>query len=230
MPETTYAIRLMFETASFPSLLEPDARPSATGSPPFGYALAHDRRIREARLLREQSERAAQQAVERLARIRRDYVNGKLSPDDWQEFRDELEPERDAARAEASRHAAQEAELESSTAIEDAETEVLQRLAETRASIAGDVASQTSLQSIRAALLTLFSGFTVHCTALGDTERLPLLIHADLMLPGYGGLIVEPHVRPEAIAERAPVGNAVELHRVPLALAGNIESAPTPPE
>ena len=190
------------------------------------FALVHDRQLREARLLREQSERAAQQAIERIERIKRDYKDGKLTVAEWHEFRDELEPERDAALAEATQHAERERELASSRAVEDAEAEVLQRLAEIRAAIAHDVASQESLQSIRAvpALLTLFSGFTVHRTADGDGEGLPALIHADLMLPGYG-LIVEPHVRPEAIAARAELGNAVELHRVPLALAGNIESA-----
>lgn len=83
---------------------------------------------------------------------------------------------------------------------------------------------------MRVALLTLFSAFTVHSMALADPERLPTLLHSDLMLPGYGGLIVQPHVPPEAIAARAERGSAVELHRIPLAVGRNIESAPTPPE
>jgi hypothetical protein len=116
------------------------------------------------------------------------------------------------------------------TAMTSASTAVLEYLTEIRAAIAHEVAEQTSLQSIRVALLTRFSGFTVHSTELGDAERLPSLLHHDLMLPGHGGLIVEPHVRPEAIAARAEQGRAVELHRIPLVLGRAIESAPTPPE
>jgi site-specific DNA recombinase len=194
------------------------------------FALAHDRQLAEARLMREQSERAEQHAVESLTRIKRDYREGKIRSEDWEEFRAELEPERDAARAEATRHRAHEQELTERTPLADAETAVLEYLAEIRTSIAQNVASQTSLQGVHAALLTLFSGFTVHCTAHADPERLPTLLHRDLMLPGYGGLIVEPHVRPEAIATRAERGSAVELHRIPLAVGRNIESAPTPPE
>jgi hypothetical protein len=71
-----------------------------------------------------------------------------------------LEPERDAAHAEATRHRAHEQALSERAPLEDAEAAVLEHLAEIRAAIAHDVAGQTSLQGLRAALRALFRGLS----------------------------------------------------------------------
>jgi hypothetical protein len=93
-------------------------------------AEARDRKLAEVRALREQAEHEARRAEERLARVRRDYTDGKLDADDWREFRAELGEERDAARAEAERLTAQLHDVEQWGAVRDAEAETLRRLSE----------------------------------------------------------------------------------------------------
>jgi len=61
-------------------------------------AEARNRKLAEVSVLHDEAEREARLADERLARIRRDYTDGKLSAEDWHEFRTELRAERDAAR------------------------------------------------------------------------------------------------------------------------------------
>ena len=103
-------------------------------------AEARDRKLAEVRALREQAEHEARRAEERLARVRRDYADGRLDAEDWRDFRAELGAERDAARAEAERLATQLHDVERWGAVKDAETETLRRLSEIRAVIASKTA------------------------------------------------------------------------------------------
>jgi hypothetical protein len=195
---------------------------------------AHDRQLAEARVLLAQAERAEQQAVERLERVKRDYQDGRLDPDDWREQRCDLEGERKAAAAEAIRHRQRESELAGQDALADAEQHVLEHLATIREAIAGDVSSQSTLEGLRAALLALFEGFTLHSVRLAVGDLPAALFVRGEVTPDYEYLI-EPHVRVDAIARRVPIdtdgpvtiadGQPVELHRVPLALGRNKEPA-----
>jgi len=190
---------------------------------------AHDRQLAEARVLLQQAERAEQQAVERSARVKRDYQDGRLDAEDWSEQRRDLVAERKGAAAEAMRHRAREAELAGRDALADAEQHVLEHLASIRQAVAGDVSTQSTLEGLRAALLALFEDFTLHLGSAGPTG----LVCDELRPAGY---VIEPHVRVEAIAGRttwhlsavspqlADV-DTVELHRVPLALGRNKEPA-----
>jgi hypothetical protein len=93
-----------------------------------------------------------------------------------------------------------------------------------RAAIAGDVSAQDTLDGLRAALLGLFEGFTLHSVSLASDEQLAALIRAD-HFPPAPGYVIEPHVRVEAIASSTPDLAGFELHRVPLALGRNKEPA-----
>jgi hypothetical protein len=121
-------------------------------------AAAHDRQLAEAGVLLAQSERAEQQAVERMERVKRDYQDGRLDAEDWREQRRELDAERTAAAAEAMRHRQREGELAGQDALADAEQHMLEHLESIREAIAGDVSSQSTLEGLRAALLALFEG------------------------------------------------------------------------
>ena len=66
-------------------------------------AEARDRKLTEVRALRSQADGEAHRAVDRLARVRRDYQDGKLAADDWSEQRDQLIVELGAAQSEAER-------------------------------------------------------------------------------------------------------------------------------
>jgi hypothetical protein len=73
---------------------------------------AHESRLAEARVLREHAEREEQKAEARLARVRRDYQNGRLDADDWRDQRAQLTAELEATRTETTRHAERERDLE----------------------------------------------------------------------------------------------------------------------
>ena len=105
------------------------------------------------------------------------------------------------------------------------EAETLHRLAEVRATIAGTVRDAQTIEATRAALNRLFEGFTLHHLSEDADGRSvapePRWWAPELTLPGYGGLYVEPHVRPQAIDSAAPEGYEGEvifptLHREPI--------------
>jgi DNA invertase Pin-like site-specific DNA recombinase len=153
------------------------------------------------RELREQAERDERQAVERLARVKRDYMDGRLDADDWHTFRDELTAEQEAARAKLERLTEQEAAI-----IEDArfdvEAETLRYLAEIRAAVIGTVRDAQGVEAVRAALLRLFEGFTLQRHAEPFDRDV-----FDTSLMGVGdGYELQPHVREDAIAGYGPAG------------------------
>src|SRR4051794_2349261 len=98
---------------------------------------ARARKMAEVRALLQQAQHEAKLADERVARVRRDYTDGKLVAEDWNEFRVELGAEREAARAEVQRLSAQQKDVESWGELRDAEADTLRMLAEIRAAIGG---------------------------------------------------------------------------------------------
>jgi DNA invertase Pin-like site-specific DNA recombinase len=156
----------------------------------LAVAEARDRKLVEVRALRDDAEREARRAEERLARVRRDYMDGKIDANDWREFRDELEAERDAARAEAERLTTQQREVEAWGELRDAEAETWRRLSEIRAVIAGEVRDAEGLDAVRAALGRTFEHFVV--------RRSVPRVHVELIADA--GLVIDPVVRGRAIA------------------------------
>ena len=153
-------------------------------------AEARDRKLAEVRALREQAEHEARRAEERLARVRRDYADGRLDAEDWRDFRAELGAERDAARAEAERLATQLRDVERWGAVKDAETETLRRLSEIRAVIAGEVRHADGLDAVRAALARTFERFVI--------RRQAPRVHVELVADAQ--LVIEPVVREHALS------------------------------
>lgn len=134
-------------------------------------AVSH--RLAEAQALRQAAEREAQRADERLARVRRDYQDGKLDADDWTEQRQQLTEEAQGADAEADRLRASEAEVLRDGAAHDAEQEVLEQLARIRQAVAGEVADAEGVNAVRAALTRLFESFTVSLPVDGKAQVRP---------------------------------------------------------
>jgi DNA invertase Pin-like site-specific DNA recombinase len=152
-------------------------------------AEARDRKLAEVGALRDDAEREVHRAEDRLARVRRDYTDGKIDANDWRDFRDELEGERDAAHAEAKRLATQQREVEAWGELRDAETETWRRLSEIRAVIAGEVRDAEGLDAVRAALGRTF----VHFVVRRSVPRVHIELIAD------AGLVIDPVVRDQAI-------------------------------
>ncbi|MGI8593088.1 MAG: recombinase family protein [Solirubrobacteraceae bacterium] len=134
---------------------------------------AVQRHIGETRALADQAEREAERARSRLARVKRDYQDGKLDADDWRDQRQELADELTAAEANAERMCAQAAAL-CSAALPDAEEATYRAIASARDAMSGRVRDAKTVEAARAALLQLFEGFTVELMPVGYADEVGL--------------------------------------------------------
>jgi predicted phage gp36 major capsid-like protein len=112
------------------------------------------------------------------------------------EFRAELTGELQAATAKLDRLRDQEREVAAGGELRDAEEETLRRLGAVRHMIAGRVTGAEGLNGVRAALLQLFEGFTLH---VAGAPGAPQRVHAELAWVGQAGYLIEPHVRPQVV-------------------------------
>jgi hypothetical protein len=151
---------------------------------------AMDRKVAEARALLASAEREARDATARLGRVRGDYVSGELTAAEWRELRNELEPEAAAAEAEAKRLREQLAIAASGAAVDDAEAELMEQLAQLRAAVAGDVSAAEGAEAVRAVLRRLFDRFIFH-------PEVPARAHVELIGTRYW---IEPLMSKRAIA------------------------------
>ena len=173
--------------------------------------VARERRVSELSSLLTQSEEEAQRATERLARVRRDYTDGALDASDWRDFREELGKEKTAALAEVNRLQAQLAEARGNGV--DVEHETLERLAQIRRAVIGEVRAAEGIAAVRTALALMFERFVLH-----QVERAPAGVHAAelALVPGF---VIEPIIRSDAIESEGrfmPV-----IRRAPLEQAEN---------
>jgi len=129
--------------------------------------------IATARALRIEAERETMRIQDRLCRVKRAFQDGHITPEDWAEQRAELLAEGNAASAAADRQRERETELESAVELRDAESEILQRLADLRASVVGEIRDAETVDAVRAALQRLFAGFVL--TDTSEVWRLPIL-------------------------------------------------------
>lgn len=171
---------------------------------------ATNQKLTEAKALLVTAEREAQQALARLAKVKRDYTHGDLTAADWNELRAELEPEAVAADAEAERLRKQVTATESGAALGDAEAEMMEQLAQLRAAVAGDVAAAEGIEAVRAVLMRLFDRFIFH-------PELPAHANVELIGKRYW---IEPVMSERAIAGYDEKMRPV-ITRQPLGQAGN---------
>lgn len=130
-----------------------------------------DRERAELRSLRGQAERELAKAHERLERVKRAFQDGVIDPEDWAEQGAQLRDELTAAEQDAARLAAREAEVaDDPTVLED--VELLTRLAELRAAIAGDVNASPDFAATHAALRRVFEAF--HLRAVHGLHGVPV--------------------------------------------------------
>jgi site-specific DNA recombinase len=108
-------------------------------------------------------------AEERLERIRRDYLDGKLTADHWEDFVAQLEPEREAAAAALEQLRVQAEATRNEATLRDAEAETLAALQTIREALAGLVTGAADVDAARRALRRVFESFTLH--RYGDAPR-----------------------------------------------------------
>jgi hypothetical protein len=186
-----------------------------------------NRKRAEVGALRANAEHEAQLSAERLARVRRDYQDGKLAADDWAEQREQLEGEHNAAQAEAERLRASEADAETENPFGDAEEEVLCQLTEIRRAIAGEITDAEGVDAVRAALARLFKAFVIHPPA---DALLAVARSGEALMVGPDGreaFALEPVLRDEVLAGFDGRGFP-QLRREPLQQAESKERNPSP--
>jgi DNA invertase Pin-like site-specific DNA recombinase len=157
-------------------------------------AAAADHALREATGLREQADREASRARERLARVRRDYQDGELPVADWNEQREQLEAELAAADAEAERLGDRERAVHDLPELPEALEDLHRRLL-------APVTEADTTASLRAGLQRVFERFEV--------LRVPLHGASDAELRGdlpmREDAAVDPQDAPDALLPRLKV-------------------------
>lgn len=139
-------------------------------------------RIAEVRARRDEAQREAIRAADRLARVRRDYQDGKLDAEDWQEMRSELTEEQRAAEGQASQLEAQERELSGVLDCRDSEQEVLQVLSAIQDAYLSPVRDAETLDALRAGFRGIWpNGFMVYPPGSEEAKAF-----------GGGGLVLVP--------------------------------------
>jgi hypothetical protein len=138
------------------------------------------------------AEAELRRAEERLERVRRDYLDGRLRPEHWEDFSAQLIPERDAAAAALEQLRAQAVATRDEATLRDAEAATLAALWAIRQTLAGLVTGAADLDAARRALRQVFASFTLHRYA----ETSPDVLDADL---AAGDWYIVPTVRADAI-------------------------------
>jgi hypothetical protein len=165
---------------------------------------ANDGKLAEFRTLRQQAAQEAHKASEALTRIERDYIDGRITAEQWGRLEAKLTAEAHAAGAEAERFSAHEEALQAELESFDAETAVLQELAAIRAMIATEArhGRQHGIDAFRAALRRLFVSFELLEGTFGqggDGESVAWP-HDDLGASQDGRVFsILPRVRPDTI-------------------------------
>jgi site-specific DNA recombinase len=137
-----------------------------------------------AHVLLAEAEREVQRATETVERVSRDYKRGALSAESYNHLWPEVMEELAAAEAEVERRRQRLEEIAEAFSFEDVEDDIVMRLSQLRATIAGRISDAAGVESVRAALLELFDGFVLVAGAPTDSDRLN---DDDVVVTGKGG-------------------------------------------
>jgi DNA invertase Pin-like site-specific DNA recombinase len=130
----------------------------------------------EAQALAQQADREEQEAVAALARIKRDYVAGKIGADDWNELRADLEEAQSASRNKAAQLRARAKEIQTEAAQVDVEAQLVARLGALMQAAAGQAENPEAVAELRAALTATFDRI-VYQPVWGDVpEGAPIVL------------------------------------------------------
>jgi hypothetical protein len=172
----------------------------------------------EIQALRGQAERQAAQAQERLDRVRRDYQDGRLEAEDWAEQRVQLQAELEAAQENAARLTEREGEATQAEGVLD-DVELLTRLTELRAAVAGDVTASQDFAATHAALRRMFQAFILYPASRNIRHDMVVEVDGEEVLledvPRTGAYALEPVPYATAIVAGGLAGTFVTK---PLAL------------
>lgn len=127
----------------------------------------------EAKARRLGAERELLLAMERIARVRRAFQDGKIDADDWRDQRLELEAEQAAAKSELARWTEREEEVARDVGMVDAGAELLVRLADLREAVAGRITGSVDVPALRAAFTAVFLSVDIVMSDDGERDLVP---------------------------------------------------------
>jgi hypothetical protein len=123
--------------------------------------------------------------------VDRDYRRGAITPDEWHAFRDEIRDERLAEAERASRLRAQVDTIADELNQVEARRVAAQRVAELRASLAGEVAAREGdVDALRAIVGRTFEAVVLH--HIGDGLHLLPVVHEHMLRSLHPWDLVEP--------------------------------------
>jgi DNA invertase Pin-like site-specific DNA recombinase len=114
------------------------------------------------RVLHGDADREAQDAEERLRRIKVDYVEERLTAIEWRGLREDLQPTATKLAARRQSLGDQLADLEAALDVSEAESELRAQLERVCTAIAAGVEEASDVAAIRAALMAMFDHFILH--------------------------------------------------------------------
>lgn len=155
---------------------------------------ASEQKVGELGGLHASAEHQAAKARERLDRVKGDYLAGDLTAGEWRELRVDLEPVAEAADRECERLSSQLQAAEADPTLVGIEAGLLERLAQIRAALAGQVTDAAGVDAVRAALMRVFDRFVLHEGRAEERANL------DLIGEGYW---IEPVTSEEFIGKLA---------------------------
>ena len=192
-----------------------------------------DVQVAEAETLGEQATREAEKARAAITRIERDYIEGKITADQWGRLEAKLTEESDAAGAQADQLEQRHQALIAYRSQIDAKGALVYELAKLKATIIGEVheGSREGIDAFRAALRRLFVKFEARYgklprmvqTSSGQLSGFPEPAEGSTIWQGIppkaGDLVLYPHLRSDVLDLNA--AHFPELLRTPLALRGS---------
>jgi hypothetical protein len=177
----------------------------------------------------EAAEAELRHAEERLERVRRDYLDGRLQAEHWEDFSTQLVPERDAAEAALDQLRTQAEATRNEATLRDAEAETVAALQAIRQTLAGLVTGAADLDAARRALRQVFASFTLH----RYTETSPEVLDADLAASDW---YIVPTARADAILsplviahndqQEPAIEQPQEVRRVPVSSGKKLRDSP----
>jgi hypothetical protein len=182
------------------------------------------RQLADTGALRGQAEREAAKTEEALARVERDYLDGKLSVEKWERFEGKLTADLAGASAQIEQHGRQREAVEAQIAAIDAEAVVVKELAALRQAVAEEIQDGRGgdLDQLRAILRRLFVGFELTSptarfgSGVLDGPRWVDAPDAENSL-SFGGYFLLPVLRAEAVdLDRDDPAGFPAVRRLPL--------------
>jgi hypothetical protein len=185
-------------------------------------------RLAEIAALVEAARVELRRAEERLERVRRDYLDGKLSAEHWEDFLAQLEPEREAAAAALEQLYGQAQATRNEATLRDAEAETLAALQAIREALAGLVTGAADMDAARGHTtgLRVVHAAPVRRRLGGDPRRRPRRGHWYIVPTVRADAILSPLVIGRDDHDEATIEQARELRRVPVSSGEKLSASP----